>query len=134
MGEAKRQYKHAIAKELTKMVEPSKRIYIAVPEMKGDEKEGFYWSAKPLETRDSIPYILEPEWILVSEQLPENNLYVKVSYIIDQKTPALGVGIALYSISYKDWQTVDSGNFQRNYEKALCTTRTIKIAIKNNRL
>lgn len=47
-------------------IEPPRKIYIAVPEFKG-ETEGFYWSAKPLETRPSIPYILKPRWIPVED-------------------------------------------------------------------
>jgi hypothetical protein len=71
------------------MIEPSKKIYIAVPEMKGDEKEGFYWSAEPLETRNSISYILD-EWIPVGKRLPivdkehwhKQQLY-RVTYLAD---------------------------------------------------
>ena len=42
-------------------IEPPKEIYIAIPEFKG-ETEGFYWSTKPLETRPSVRYILDPNW------------------------------------------------------------------------
>lgn len=108
---------------------PSK-TYLAL--IKSRLKEGCLsneWKNEPHEIYENIAYILEPEWVLVSERLPEEDCLCEVTFVPnpDQAPPHDGqvVEFALfhYDLNHGEytvlWNTTDYCNFEATYGKVI---------------